>query len=87
MNRYAACMNTSRARTLKPGAMEKPCHCWPRRTRYLGRLDEAAAWSEKAVQADSLNPNRHLFHGTVLLERDLTEEAAKAMRRAIFLVP
>lgn len=52
-----------------------------------GKLDEALAWSEKAVVADKLNADYHHLHATILQEMGKNEEAVLSMNRAVFLNP
>lgn len=52
-----------------------------------GMLHEALALCDKALESDRLNPDHHYLRGTILLETGKIEEAAKAMKRALFLSP
>jgi chemotaxis protein methyltransferase CheR len=52
-----------------------------------GRLDDAVAWTEKAVTYDKLNPDYHYLHGTLLQELGRDEEAVLSLTRAVFLAP
>ncbi len=52
-----------------------------------GRLDEALAWSEKAVSSDKLNADYHYLHATILQEMGKDQEAVASLNRAVFLNP
>jgi chemotaxis protein methyltransferase CheR len=52
-----------------------------------GLLTEALAWSEKAVEADRVNPIYHYVHASILQESDRIDEAAASLNRAVFLDP
>jgi chemotaxis protein methyltransferase CheR len=52
-----------------------------------GKLAAALAWCERAVAADRLNPGSHYLHATIQQERGQAEEAAKSLRRALYLDP
>jgi len=51
----------------------------------LGYLAEALIWSEKAVAAEKLNPGWHYLLAAILQERGQADEAAGALRRALYL--
>lgn len=52
-----------------------------------GKLDEAAAWCEKAIAADKLNALYYYLQATIDQELGRPEEAKRLLRRAIFLEP
>ncbi|MBI5249377.1 MAG: chemotaxis protein CheR [Desulfomonile tiedjei] len=52
-----------------------------------GKLDEALAWSEKAVAADKLNAEYHHLHAAILQEMEKNQEAVVSLNRAVFLNP
>jgi chemotaxis protein methyltransferase CheR len=52
-----------------------------------GLLAEASAWCSKALAADKLNPAWCYLHAAILQEQGLAEDAAAALRRALFLAP
>ncbi|HEX4086232.1 MAG TPA: CheR family methyltransferase [Chthoniobacteraceae bacterium] len=53
----------------------------------MGELSNALAWTEKALAADKLRPGIHYLRATILQEQGAMEEAAAALRRAIYLEP
>jgi chemotaxis protein methyltransferase CheR len=52
-----------------------------------GRLAEALALCEQALAADKLNPASHYLHASILLECGASREAAKFLRKALYLDP
>ncbi len=52
-----------------------------------GRLLEALPWSEKAVAEDKMDPEHHYLRATILEEQGRAEDAAEALRRALYLEP
>ncbi len=52
-----------------------------------GRLAEAAAWCEKAIAADKLNPAYHYLLATIHQELGHENGAAQALKRALYLDP
>lgn len=52
-----------------------------------GRLDEALQWCDKALDADKLSAALHCLRASILQEQGMSEEAAAALRRALFLDP
>lgn len=50
-----------------------------------GRLNDALAWSEKAVAADKLNPDRHYLRAIILQEQGKIERAMRSLRRSLYL--
>ena len=50
-----------------------------------GRLEEAARECEKAIAADILNAQSHYLHAIILQEQGHLDEAAVALRKAIYL--
>jgi len=53
----------------------------------LGRLCEAGAWSERAINADKLNPAHHYLLATILEEQERRDGAATHLKRALYLAP
>jgi chemotaxis protein methyltransferase CheR len=51
----------------------------------LGELSQARRWCEQALAADRLNPALHYLHAAVMQEQEALEEAALALRKAIYL--
>lgn len=51
----------------------------------LGDLVEALRWCERAVAADKMNAGVHFLRASILLEQHQTAEAAKSLRRALYL--
>lgn len=52
-----------------------------------GRLEEAATWSGRVLQAEKLNADWWYLHATILLERGLDAEAEDVLRRSLYLAP
>jgi chemotaxis protein methyltransferase CheR len=52
-----------------------------------GELEEARAWCERAVAADKLDAHSHYLLASVLQELNLTDAAAHALRRTLYLEP
>jgi len=52
-----------------------------------GRLPEALSWSEKVVAGDKMDPGHHYLLATILEEQGRTDDAAQALRRALYLEP
>jgi chemotaxis protein methyltransferase CheR len=50
-----------------------------------GALGEALGWCDRAVAADKTNPRFHYLRATVLQEQGRVDEAAGALRRAIYM--
>jgi len=50
-----------------------------------GQLGEALQWCEKALAGDKLNPAWCYLRATILQEQGLVEDAATALRRALYL--
>jgi chemotaxis protein methyltransferase CheR len=51
----------------------------------MGELSLARQWCERALAVDRLNPALHYLHAAVMQEQEALDEAAMALRRAIFL--
>lgn len=58
-----------------------------RRCAGEGRLDEAAAWCQKALEAERLNPVLHFLLGNIRQEQGQIEAAAQSFAGATFLDP
>jgi chemotaxis protein methyltransferase CheR len=52
-----------------------------------GNFTEALVWCERMIAADQLNPAGYYLRSCILLEEGRTEEAAGAIRQALFLEP
>jgi chemotaxis protein methyltransferase CheR len=52
-----------------------------------GRLSDARAWCEKAVEKDRLNATSSYLLATILAEQGLAGDAATALKRAVYLDP
>ncbi len=52
-----------------------------------GRLADACEWTERAIAQDKLNPDNHYLHAVILEAQGRTEEAAKALKRLLYLDP
>ncbi len=52
-----------------------------------GDLLSALEWSERAIEADHLDPNLHYLHATLLLDQDNILEAIKSVKNALFIDP
>jgi chemotaxis protein methyltransferase CheR len=52
-----------------------------------GKLEDALEWAEKTVISDKVNPDFHYLHATILQELGRLDEAAAALKRAVFLNP
>lgn len=52
-----------------------------------GRLDEAADWCQKVLEADRLNPAHHYLLASIRQEQGQFEAAAQALTRALYLDP
>lgn len=52
-----------------------------------GRLDDAFAWCERAIEADKLCPAWPYLRATLFLAHDRLAEASSSLRRALFLDP
>ena len=50
-----------------------------------GRLNDALLWSEKAVAADKLNPDRHYLRAIILQEQGKIEEAMRSLKHSLYL--
>jgi len=52
-----------------------------------GQLTEAAAWCEKAIAADKLNPAHYYLLATIQQEQGRHEASAQSLQRALYLDP
>jgi len=52
-----------------------------------GRLGEAIAWCEKAIEADRLNPAHYYLLAIILQEQGQVEAASQSLARALYLAP
>lgn len=53
----------------------------------LGQMEKAKEWSEKAIQAEKLDPEPYFLHSTILQEMGSLPEAIASIKRALFLDP
>jgi chemotaxis protein methyltransferase CheR len=53
----------------------------------LGRLTDALGCCDKWIQGDGLNPNAHYLRAVVLEEQGEWEEAARSLRKALYIDP
>lgn len=52
-----------------------------------GRLDEALAWCDRAIEAEPLDATAHYLHGTILQELGRAEDAIGALKKALYVEP
>jgi chemotaxis protein methyltransferase CheR len=52
-----------------------------------GALSDALIWSERALDANKIDPAAHYAHATILAELDRPREAARALHRVLYLAP
>lgn len=50
-----------------------------------GRLSEALAWCEKAIEQDKLNPGLYYLRATILQEQGAIDEAIISLKQALYL--
>lgn len=50
-----------------------------------GKLTEALAWCEKAIEQDKLNPGLHYLRATILQEQGAVDAAIISLKRALYL--
>ena len=52
-----------------------------------GRLAEAVKWCERAISADTLNPNLHFLLATIQREKGNNDAAIESLRRTLYIAP
>ena len=52
-----------------------------------GKLDDAEMWCEKAIIADKCCAVNYYLLATIVMEKDLVEEAVSLLKRALYLDP
>lgn len=52
-----------------------------------GEFAEALAWCDKALAVEVLNPGYHYLRATILQEQEQLDEAAKTLRKVLFIDP
>jgi chemotaxis protein methyltransferase CheR len=72
---------------LKPGESVAAMSVLARAYANQGQLSDALEWSEKAVEADRVNPIYHYVHASILQESERIDEAIASLNRAVFLDP
>ncbi len=66
---------------------EVPLPVQAREAANNGRLSDALGFCEKAIGDDKLNPSLHYLRATILQEMQIADEAASALKRAIYIDP
>ena len=52
-----------------------------------GKLDEALAWCDKAIEKDKLNPSFYYLRSMILQEKEQIDEALVCLKQTVYLDP
>jgi chemotaxis protein methyltransferase CheR len=73
------------AREPAPGAAGQAFALMARVDANLGKLEQAAEWSQKAIAADKVNPRFYYLLATILDEQHRPADAEQTLKRALYL--